>query len=163
MLEFNNLKEMEKYYCKETNTYVFDDDIKIKFDLDIESNINARNIDSFDIIANNIDARHINTMDIKAGKINTWNICARNIIASNINAWDICACDINANDIYALDIDADDINAYNIKAMNINYYAVCFAYKNIKCKSIKGNRENCKHFVLDGKLIIEGEDDDSNN
>jgi hypothetical protein len=49
-----------------------------------------------------------------------------------------------------------NINAWNINAWDISYYAVCFAYKNITCKSIKGRRDNCKHFVLDEKIEITG-------
>ena len=60
-----------------------------------------------------------------------------NITAGNIDAFDIKARDIHAWDVYAS----------NINARNINYHAVCFAYKNIKCKSIKGRRKNAKHFV----------------
>ena len=62
--------------------------------------------------------------------------------------------DIKAGDIKAGDINAGDIDAVDINAGNINYYAVCFAYNSIKCNSIKGNRNNHKHFVLDGKIII---------
>ena len=69
----------------------------------------------------------------------TANINACNIIACNINAWNIKARDISAWDIYA---------------DNIDYYAVCFAYNNIKCKSIKGRKENAKHFVLNGILEV---------
>ena len=50
------------------------------------------------------------------------------------------------------DVDAWDVNAWDVNAGNISYYAVCFAYHNIKCKSIKGRRDNSKHFVLDGKI-----------
>ena len=119
--EFNNLEEIQKYYVKETNTYVFKEDdryidlVIFNFDLDVNSNIEA-----YDINANNIDV-----YDIKAGNIN------------------------------ALDVDSDNISAININANNISYYAVCFAYNNIKCKSIKGRRKNHKHFVLDGKLEVE--------
>ena len=63
--------------------------------------------------------------------------------------------DINAYDIKAHSISAWDIDALNINADDIDYYAVCFAYYNIKCKSIKGRRKNAKHFVLDGKLEVE--------
>ena len=49
-------------------------------------------------------------------------------------------------------INAWNIKAGNIKARNIDYYAVCFAYQNIECKTIKGQRENAKHFTLDGKI-----------
>lgn len=127
--EFNNLKEIKKYYDRKTNTYVFKEDNKyidlvvFNFDLNIKSNIYAQQLE------------------------------ARNINACNINAWDI-----RASRIRACDINANDINSFSIVADNINYFAVCFAYKNIKCKSIKGRRENAKHFVLDGKIEIAEED-----
>ena len=128
---FNNKYEIEKYYDEETNTYIFKEDDKyidlivLKFDLDIYCSIIAKNIYAFDIEA----------FDIKADDITAWNIRAR--------------------DIKSKDIKADDINAMNIEAENIDYYAVCFAYYNIKCKSIKGRRKNAKHFVLDGTLEVE--------
>src|SRR3990167_8850143 len=71
-------------------------------------------------------------------------------VAGNINAWDIKAGNINAGDI-----NAGNINAGDIKAKVVSYYAVAFARKDIKVKSIKGRRENSKHFVLDGKLEVE--------
>ena len=80
---------------------------------------------------------------------------AGNIKAGNINAWDIKAGNINAWDIKAGNINAGNINAGDINAEVVSYYAVVFAYKNIKVKSIKGRRENSKHFVLDGKLEVE--------
>lgn len=57
--------------------------------------------------------------------------------------------DVKAN------IKARDIIARNINAKDIIYWAVCSAYYNITCNSIKGIRHNSKHFVLDGKLEIE--------
>lgn len=74
-----------------------------------------------------------------------WNINARNINARNIDA----------RDINAQDIDARDIDARNIDARDISYFAVCFAYNSIICNNINGRRSNAKHFVLDGKIIIE--------
>ena len=62
---------------------------------------------------------------------------------------------ITAEDINARDIDARDIVVRNIDARNIDYYAVCVAYKDIKCKSIKGILDTSKHFVLDGTIDIE--------
>ena len=66
---------------------------------------------------------------------------------------------IKARDINARNIDAEDIKTWNIQAINIDalaisYDAFCFAYDNIECKSITGNRENSKHFCLDGKITI---------
>ena len=72
-------------------------------------------------------------------------------VKSNIHAWNIYARNINA-----LNIHAKDINALSINANNISYYAVCYAYENIKCKSIKGRKNNAKHFVLDGNIYIDG-------
>ena len=135
--QFDNLKEIQKYYDKNTNTYVF---VKNKeyievvvfgFDLNVEANIDAYDIEALDI--------------------NAWNINACNINANNIKA----------RNINAIDIDACNINADNISANNISYHAVCFAYDSIKCKSIKGRRKNSKHFVLDGELVVE-EDEKEN-
>ena len=129
--EFNNLEEIKKYYDKETNTYIFKEDgeyidlVVFNFDLDVEANI-----DSWDI----------NALDIKA---------------NDINATDINATDINANDIDARDINALDIIAKNINANDITYCVVCYAYNNIKCKSIKGRAPTTNHFVLNGKLEVE--------
>lgn len=147
--EFNNLKEIEKYYDENTNTYIFRENnlcidlVIFNFDLDVKANIKAQDIKASDI----------NTYDIKANDIDALDIKAKDIYAKGIYAWNICAKNINANNIIAR-----DINANNINAENINYYAVCVAYKNIKCKSIKGRRENSKHFVLDGKIEVEEND-----
>ena len=131
--EFNSFEEIKKYYDEKSNTYIFKENdemidlVKFKFDLDVEANIDA----------GCIEALNINAINIKA-----WNVYTRDLDAYDIVAWDV----------YSLDIYACNIEAYNIKARNISYFAVCFAYENIKCKSIKGRRENAKHFVLDGKL-----------
>ena len=94
MKVFNNLEEMKPYYNKETNIYEFIEnnrliDIKIDFDLNIECNINAWNI---------------NASNINSGDINAWNINS-----GDINAWDI-----NARDINAIDINANNISFYAV-------------------------------------------------
>ena len=142
--EFNSLKEIQKYYDKETNTYIFKENgeyievVVFNFDLSIDASINAYNIEAWNIQAHNIDADNIN--------------------AYNINADDIDALNIQAFDIKARDINACDINAWNITAKDISYFSVCFARENIKCRSIKSERENHKHFVLDG--VLEAEEDE---
>lgn len=137
--EFNNLEEIQKYYDVRTNTYVFKEDdefivlVIFKFDLNLNSNISAK-----DIVGFGIDVLDVNCLDL--------------------NAHDIYAFNINAYNIYALNITANIINAYNIFANDIIYYAFCFAYFDIKCKSIKGITEYAKHFVLDGVLEVEEND-----
>ena len=80
MLIFNNLEEMEPYYIKETDTYVFKDDITINFTLRVGSNINARDINAWDI----------NAMTITADNIDAWDINAGTIDALDIKYWGVC-------------------------------------------------------------------------
>jgi len=37
---------------------------------------------------------------------------------------------------------------------------VCFAHKSLKCTFIKGRRDNCKHFCLNGEITFKEKDDD---
>ena len=169
--EFNNINEIQKYYDEKTNTYVFKEDedyielVIFNFDLNIQENIyawdiEACNINAKDIIARDIKAENINAHDIQAhdiyvSRIIANDIYARNIDSLNIKSKYINAVDINGGDIVTGNIDAGNICAENIKAKHINYDAIFCAYENIKCKSIKGRRHNSKHFVLDGKLEVE--------
>ena len=141
----------------------FEEDIKVegnivclngKHNLTVKGNIDAWDIDAGNIDAWDIDARNIYAWDIDAWDIDAYNIDAWDIDAGNIDAWDIDAGKIDAWDIDARNINAGDINTYNIDAENIIYYAVCCSYNDIVCESIKGKRENSKHFCLDGKITI---------
>ena len=149
--EFNSLEEIEKYYDTETNTYIFKEDgehidlVIFNFNLNVDANIEVYNINACDILARDINAYNINADDIYANNIN----------ANHIKAHNIYALDIKVKNIIANDIAAGDINAWNIVACDISYWAVCFAYNSIKCKSITSKRENHKHFVLDGLLEVE--------
>ena len=55
--EFNDLEEIQKYYDKGTNTYVFKENDKyinlivFDFDLNIKANIDAYDINAYDINA----------------------------------------------------------------------------------------------------------------
>ena len=114
------------------------------FNLRVDASINV----SWDIYARDINVGHI-----KAG-----DIYARNINAKNINAWDVSALDINAWNINVRNINAGDINTWDIYAKRVKYYGVAFAHKNIRVQSIKGTRNNSRHFVLDGVIEIELKD-----
>lgn len=134
--EFDNLEEIQKYYDRKRNTYIFEEDgnyfgVIFSFDLNVKANIRALNIEVLNIKA----------LDIRCGDIDALDVVAGNINANNIKARDIDAFDINAADVIARDIDVDNIKVRNI-ARNINYYVVCDATKNIKCKSIKGGRKD---------------------
>jgi len=156
-------------------------DLYVWADIEVNGKIKARNIKAKDIQAHDIDSCDIAACTIKAQNIDAlqvraWDIYAKDlktedIIGGNINARNIKTNDINAGDIKAKDIDGRNINARNIKARdiramdissrgnitarNINYYAVMFAYNNIKAKTIQRLIKNGKHFALDGKITLE--------
>ena len=118
MKTYTEQKEFDKDI--KNNVFISDENVELKFDLftkaslEIEGDINAR----------------------------------------NIRAEDISARDINAGDISARDISANDISARDISARMLTYYAVAFAYKSMTVESIKGRRENSKHFALDGEIKL---------
>ena len=141
--EFNSLEEIQKYYDRKRNTYIFEEDgnyfglVIFSFDLKVRANIRALNI-----IGRDIEVLNIKALDIRCGDIDAVDIVAGNINANNIKARDIDAFDIDALNVVARDIDVDNIKARSICAKNINCYVVCDTIENIKCKSIKGGRKD---------------------
>ena len=145
MITINSNEEAEKLI--KDGVLEIEDDLEITFDrFKIEADIKCHNIYSKDI------PRDITAWDIKAEDINAGDITARNINAWNITARDIKAGNINAVDLNVRDIKALNITARNINVRNITYHAVCFAYQSFRCTSIKGKRENAKHFCLDKEI-----------
>ena len=129
---------------------VMDKDMEYEGDLIVKGNILGKNGNRYNLKVNgNIKAEDIDVEDITALNIRAFDIIAGDIKAKNLNTLDITALNITA-----LDINAEDIKALNINARNIFYYAVCFAYGNIKCNSIKDRRKHARHFVLDGKIEV---------
>ena len=139
---FNNLEEIQKYYDKETNTYIFKendifiDTIIFNFTLEVNANIRGGNIrawdiKAFDIRATNISCSNIMAIDIDARNIDALNITAKDIIALNIDALNITARNINVDNIFAKSIEARG---------EIDCYDTCVASEYIKCKSIIGGQ-----------------------
>jgi len=132
----------------------FEEDIKCDFNINVEAdiyawNINAINIDAWNINAKNIDARNIDALNIDAK-----NIDASNISALNIDALNIYASNIDALNIDAKNIDARNIYAWNINAWNIKYFAFCITTQSLKCETIKAKRKNALHECLDSQIEI---------
>ena len=143
--EFDCIEDIEEYYDEKSNTYNFKENgqyiniVAFNFNLNVEANIDARDI----------KAQSINARDINASNISAWNIIAGDINAENIDSYNINVWNLRANNIKS-----DNIEANNIYAHDISYWEVCYAIQNITCHSIKGRRENAKYFVLDGKLEV---------
>lgn len=141
---FNSLEEIQKYYDKETNTYIFKendifiDTIIFNFTLEVNANIRGGNIrawdiKAFDIRATNISCLNIMAIDIDARNIDCINLTAKDIIALNIDALNITARNINVDNIFAKSINARE---------EIDCYDTCVASEYIKCKSIIGGRND---------------------
>ena len=139
---FNSLEEIQKYYDKETNTYIFKendifiDTIIFNFTLEVNANIRGGNIrawdiKAFDIRATNISCLNIMAIDIDARNIDCINLTAKDIIALNIDALNITARNINVDNIFAKNIDVRG---------EIDCYDTCVASEYIKCKSIIGGQ-----------------------
>ena len=124
-----------------------------KYNLKVRGNLSA-----IDINAYNISAKKINVGDINVNNITAQDIISKNIQSVDINARDINAIDINARDIVAINIDALDINSNSINANNIVYYGVCFAYYDIKCRSIIGRDMTSRHFSIKGGIYLKVDD-----
>ena len=152
--EFYSLEEIQQYYDERANVYIFKennnyiDKIIFHFDLNVEANIDARDI----------EAHYINAFDINAYHINATEIRAYNIYAYMINANNVDSCDIKSNFIYVKYLKASDISASDIIADFISYNAVCYAYKHIKCKYIEGLFKFSQHFVLLGTLEVKDDE-----
>lgn len=141
---FNSLEEIQKYYDKETNTYIFMENDKyidvviFNFTLEINANIRSEDIRAWDIKA--LDIRAVN---ISCSNIIALNIDARSIDCINLTAKDIIALDIDALNITARNINVDNIFAKSIDARGeIDCYDTCVASEYIKCKSIIGGRND---------------------
>ena len=89
--EFNSLDEIQQYYDEKSNTYIFKENknyiekIVFNFDLDVEANIDASDINARDIKAYNITSYDINAKNIKAWNMYVWNINADDIFSDNID------------------------------------------------------------------------------
>ena len=127
----------------------FNESIKCKFNICIDADIDAHNIDAYSVEARNIKASDIDAWNIESGEIDAWNIKA-----DGIDAYNIKASNIYASNIEAYDIEARNIKARNIDADRISYYASCIAYQSLKCLSIEGRRENSIHKCLDSEIEI---------
>ena len=153
----NNIKEIKKYYNKETDTYDFSskkghsiDKIILNFDLNVESDIIV-----CDISAPSITAKNITAWDITAWEINGCDIKCVNINAGMIKARDIDGLHIKTMNIYARDIDVYSVDAVNIYARDIIYTTMCSAYEDFKCNSINCiGRPAPLHYSLYGKLEV---------
>ena len=122
--EFNSLDEIQKYYDVRTNAYIFKenekfiDKIVLNFDLKVESDIKARNIDALNIHVWNIYAEDIKSDNINACNIEACNIDAKYIIANYIYAHNIKALYIHASDIM-------DKNTIDVKDSKADYSTIC--------------------------------------
>jgi len=86
-----------------------------------------------------------------------------NILGKDVNRYNLKVCgdldclNLNCWNLDCRNLNCGDLDCWNLKAKKVLYYAVAFAYNNMEVESIKGRRENCKHFCLDGQITIKDE------
>ena len=87
----------------------------------------------------------------KGGK---WDLNCKNLDCRDLNCWDLNCGDLNCRDLNCWDLNCKNLNCWSLKAKNVSYYGVAFAYHSMEVESIKGRRDNSKHFCLDGEIIL---------
>jgi len=133
----------------------FDDSIEVKgnikgcYNLEVNGNIIARNIDVLNISARNIDAWDINARNINSSDIDASNIVACDISAENIRVWHISVWYINAKSVNALSINALDVNVSSIDVLNINARNIdsCYIICEKRIKKSENSKTIAKVFV----------------
>jgi hypothetical protein len=79
------------------------------------------------------------------------------IVGGDLKCWNLDCMDLDCWNLDCWNLDCWDLDCWDLDCMNASYYAVAFAYNNMDVKSIKGRRDKCKHFTLDGKIKINPE------
>lgn len=126
--DFFNLDEIQKYYVKDANAYVFKEednfiDVYLHFDLDVEANIEVWNLSSvYDITCLNLKANDVLVNSLKANTIDANNIEAINVETDNIELWNL-----KADNVIAKDIKAWEISVNSLKVDAIQYNLICDA------------------------------------
>jgi hypothetical protein len=76
----------------------------------------------------------------------------------NLKCWDLDCHNLNCHNLDCRELVCYNLDCWDLVCFNLSFYAVCFAYNNIFCKSISGRRENGRYFVLDGNIVIDGKE-----
>lgn len=116
--------------------WIMEKDEVIKEDLIVKGNISGKDGIIYNLIVK--------------GSLDCRNLDCRNLNCRNLNCMDLTCWDLNCRDLTCR-----DLKCWYLNCRDLNFYAVAFAYNNIKCKSIKGRRTKSKYFVLDGEIEIE--------
>lgn len=88
--EFKWIDEIEKYYDEKSNTYVFKEGDKyidlviINFELYVDANIDACNLEVMDVEARDIDVMDLDALKVKADNIHAHTIKAYKIECDNL-------------------------------------------------------------------------------
>ena len=118
---------------------VIDGDVRFECDISIGASIV--------VTKGNLTCWDLNCFDLTC-----WDLDCRNLKCWNLTCFDLTCRDINCRDLIC----------GNLKCRDLSYYALCFAYKSIKCTSYKARREvHQEPICLDGELTIVKKEDDA--
>ena len=125
-----NSKELAKLADENKDLILKDQNVRIEYQV-TENEI--RNVYCQNLFLMNNDGK----FDFNGRDFNGWDFNGRNFNGKNFNG--------------------RNFNGWNFNGENISYYGWFIVYKDIRCKSIIGKRENCFYKCLDGRLIIKSE------
>ena len=117
-------------------------------DLTVEGNIRCEggkwDLKCWDLDCEDLDCEDLKCRDLKCMDLKCMDLDCRDLDCKNLDCWNL-KCD---------NLNCGDLNCGELKARNVSYYGVAFAYSSMEVESIKGRRDNSKHFCLDSKIVI---------
>ena len=133
MITIKNSKELAKYTDENKDLFLKGEDVRIEFSPSREE---LRDVYCGNLFMMDDDGEKF---DFNGRNFNGGNFDGRNFNGLNFSG---------------LNFNGENFNGWDFNGRHISYYGWFIAYRDIKCESIKGRRENSFHKCLDGKLII---------
>ncbi len=127
---------------------VLTEDTIINDDLTVEGNIRCEggnwNLKCFDLECNDLKCFDLECNDLKCFDLECNDLKCCNLECYNLECYNL----------KCLNLNCENLNCWNLKAKNVSYYAIAFAYYSMEVESIKGRRDNSKHFCLDDEIAL---------
>ena len=141
MITINKKEEMEKYLVR--NTYVFEDDVTINVNLDLEH---------LDLVCWELNCWNLECGNLKCRDLKCWNLKCWNLNCSNLNCRDLKCRKLRGWTLECMDLKCEDLKCNNLKCGNLSYHGFAIAYTSFRCKTAKARRENGFHICLDSEI-----------
>jgi hypothetical protein len=156
VVEFRNIYQLEPYYYPEFKKYMFRQDVKFNFNIDMPVDI----ISAGNIFAKNIDCNSIRAINVYANNIRSKKISSNILKCDTLYSTEfVKASELTSRYTHVYKIDSQiiissDIIARYIKAKKIIYHTVCIAIDELNCNDVASARKNHISACLNYKGMI---------